>query len=137
MVISKKKMLKSICTDLETSKKLRELSFDDSESEFVYWRGKPEYYHNLPFYEIDRIQDLITCYTLEQILKELPKSFNSGALTYNLNFDYTEECIEYKWISDEPYTEDKILIWELRDITDNFATTAAKLWIQLKNHKII
>ncbi len=130
-------MLKSICTDLETSKKLRELGFDDSKSEFVYWRDKPEYYHNLPFYEIYKIQDLISCYTLEQILKELPKSFNSGGLVYNLNFDYTEECIEYKWISDEPYTEDKILIWELRDITDNFATTAAKLWIQLKNYEII
>jgi len=58
-------------------------------------------------------------------------------LRYNLNFDYTEECIEYKWISDEPYIEDKILIWELRDIADNFATTAAKLWIQLKNCEII
>ena len=130
-------MLKKICTDLETSKKLKELGFDDSESEFVYWKGKPEYYHNLPFFEINRIQDLITCYTLEQILKELPKSFNSGALRYNLNFDYTEECIEYKWISDEPYTEDKILIWELRDIADNFATTAAKLWIKLKEYEII
>jgi len=130
-------MLKGICTDLETSKKLRELGFNDSESEFVYWEGRPHYYHNLPFFEIDRIQDLITCYTLEQILKELPKSFNSGALRYNLNFDYTEECIEYKWISDEPYIEDKILIWELRDIADNFATTAAKLWIQLKNCEII
>ena len=130
-------MLKGICTDLETSKKLRELGFNDSESEFVYQEGRPHYYHNLPFFEIDRIQDLITCYTLEQILKELPKSFNSGALRYNLNFDYTEECIEYKWISDEPYIEDKILIWELRDIADNFATTAAKLWIQLKNCEII
>jgi len=130
-------MLKRICTDLETSKKLKELGFDDSESEFIYWNGKPEYYHNLPHFEIGRIQDLITCYTLEQILKELPKSFNSGALRYNLNFDYTEECIEYKWISDEPYTEDKILIWELRDIADNFATTAAKLWVQLKNYEII
>jgi len=29
-------MLKGICTDLETSKKLRELGFNDSESEFVY-----------------------------------------------------------------------------------------------------
>ena len=130
-------MLEKIYTDLETSKRLKELGFDDSESEFVYWKGKPEYYHNLPFFEIDRIQDLITCYTLEQILKELPKSFNSGALRYNLNFDYTEECIEYKWISDEPYTEDKILIWELRDIADNFATTAAKLWIKLKEYEII
>ena len=130
-------MLKRICTDLETSKKLKELGFDDSESEFIYWNGKPEYYHNLPHFEIGRIQDLITCYTLEQILKELPKSFNSGALRYNLNFDYTEECIEYKWISDEPYTEDKILIWELRDIADNFATTAAKLWIKLKEYEII
>lgn len=130
-------MIKQICTDLETSKRLKELGFDDSKSEFVYWNNKPCYYHSLPFYEIDRIQDLITCYTLEQILKELPKSFNSGALRYNLNFDYTEECIEYKWISNEPYTEDKILIWELRDIADNFATTAAKLWIKLKESEII
>jgi hypothetical protein len=130
-------MLENICTDLETSKKLKELGFDDSKSEFVYWKDKPEYYHNLPFYEIYRIQDLITCYTLEQILKELPKSFNSGAFRYYLNFDYNGEYIEYKSISYEPYTEDKILICELKDIADNFATTAAKLWIKLKEYNPI
>lgn len=130
-------MLKEICTDLQTSKKLKELNFDDSRSQFVYWKGNSVFYDCLPFYEVDRLNDLYSCYTLEQILKELPKSFNSAGLTYNLNFDYIEECIEYKWISDEYYTEDKIYLYELRDIADNFATTAAKLWIKLKECEII
>ena len=136
-------MLEKICTDLETSKRLKELGFE-AETDF-YWTittidewNKNQW--NIIYFK-DRVmakyEPTVPAYTLEQILKELPKSFNSGALRYNLNFDYTEECIEYKWISDEPYTEDKILIWELRDIADNFATTAAKLWIKLKEDKII
>lgn len=130
-------MLKTICTDLETSKKLKELGFDDSKSEFVYWNNEPCYYHSLPFFEIARINDLITCYTLEEVLSELPKSFRSSGLWYTLNFDYTEECIEYKWTSDEEHTTDKIYIYQLRDTTDNWATTAARLWIQLKESEIV
>jgi hypothetical protein len=134
-------MLEKITTDLETSKKLKELGFNDSESEFVYWKGKPHYYHNLPFYEINKITDLISCYTLEQILEKLPKSFNAYGLYYSLVFDYNEECIEYKWVSDEPYTADKIYIYQLKYIDSksnvNWATTAAKLWIKLKEYEII
>ena len=128
-------MLENIVTDLETSKRLKELGFD-CETCFV-WAEIQNKWQPL-FNTIDLPTDHYhKAYTLEQILRELPKYINSGALHYNMNFDYIEECIEYKWISDEPYTEDKILIYELRDIADNFATTAAKLWIKLKKDKVI
>ena len=134
-------MLEKITTDLETSKKLKELGFNDSETQFVYWKGKPVFYDCLPFYEINKITDLISCYTLEQILEKLPKSFNAYGLYYSLVFDYNEECIEYKWVSDEPYTADKIYIYQLKYMglacNVNWATTAAKLWIKLKEDKII
>ena len=136
-------MLKNICTDLETSKKLKELGLN-LETQLYHTKIDNDKYF-ICSYHSEFVKDMKLCpgdvyipaYTLEQILNKLPKSLNSGAFRYNLSVDYIEECIEYKWISDEPYTEDKILIWGLRDITDNFATTAAKLWIQLKNYEII
>ena len=135
--------MKNICTDLEISRKLKELGLN-VETQLYYTKIDNDKY-SIRSYHSEFVKDMKLCpedvyiatYTLEQILNKLPKSINSGSLWYNLNFDYTEECIEYKWISDEPYTEDKILIWELRDVADNFATTAAKLWIQLKNYEII
>ena len=121
-------MLKKICTDLETSKRLKELGFDDSESEFVYWKGKPEYYHNLPFFEIDRIQDLITCYTLEQILNELPRNIMISQIVYDLsidNYDIGYHNILFK----------KTYIQFSKQ--NNLATAAAKLWIKLKEDNVI
>lgn len=128
-------MLKEICTDLETSKKLKELGFD-CETWFVW--AEIENKWQLLFNTIDLPADHYhKAYTLEQILKELPKDINSGRFHYNINFDYIEECVEYKWMSDEPYTADKVLLYELRDIEDNFATTVAKLWIKLRQGEIV
>lgn len=120
-------MLEKICTDLKTSKRLKELDFDDSESEFVYWNGKPEYYHNLPHFEIGRIEDLITCYTLEQILSELPQIVEiynniyhlmiSKNSIYYFNYSMIETFADYQ--------------------ENNLSTAAAKLWIKLKEDEII
>jgi hypothetical protein len=123
-------MLKKICTDLETSKRLKELGFDDSESEFVYWKGKPEYYHNLPFFEIDRIQDLITCYTLEQILNELPQLIKVDNNMYHLVISKNSICY---------YSHSRYAVLEifLSYEEGNIATAAAKLWIKLKEDNVI
>ena len=123
-------MLKKICTDLETSKRLKELGFDDSESEFVYWKGKPEYYHNLPFFEIDRIQDLITCYTLEQILDELPQLIKVDNNMYHLVISKNSICY---------YSHSRYAVLEifLSYEEGNIATAAAKLWIKLKEDNVI
>lgn len=125
-------MLDKICTDLETSKKLKELGFNDSESEFVYWEGKPHYYHSLPFYEVDRIQDLIVCYSLEQIINELPISIAYGHYQYYLTF---EKCQGVFWYEGEHNQPRKFEIATINN--DNLATTAAKLWIELKEHEIM
>ena len=123
-------MLEKICTDLETSKRLKELGFDDSESEFVYWKGKPEYYHNLPFFEIDRIQDLITCYTLEQILDELPQLIKVDNNMYHLVISKNSICY---------YSHSRYAVLEifLSYEEGNIATAAAKLWIKLKEDNVI
>ena len=123
-------MLEKICTDLETSKRLKELGFDDSESEFVYWKGKPEYYHNLPFFEIDRIQDLITCYTLEQILNELPQLIKVDNNMYHLVISKNSICY---------YSHSRYAVLEifLSYEEGNIATAAAKLWIKLKEDNVI
>jgi len=134
--INKITMLEKITTDLETSKKLKELGFNDSESEFVYWKGKPHYYHNLPFYEINKIDDLVTCYTLEQIINELPLKiggygyFSIGVRQGNSSKPW---CVGYNLEDDEYYG---VFYCDNLD-GENLATTAAKLWIKLKEDKII
>jgi len=125
-------MIKQICTDLETSKRLKELGFDDSKSEFVYWNNEPCYYHSLPFYEIDRINDLITCYTLEQIIDELPVNINYGDYRFYLRF---EKCQGVFWYEGGYNQTRKLEIATINN--DNLATTAAKLWIKLKESEII
>ena len=130
-------MLKEICTDLETSKKLKELWFD-CETWFVW--AEIENKWQLLFNTIELPADHYhKAFTLEQILEKLPKSIKSGRLIYDLNFDYIEECIEYKWGGDEPYIENKILLYEMQDIkqSQNWATIAAKLYIQLKESEIV
>lgn len=135
-------MLKDICTDLKTSQKLKELGFDEpsnfifkenTDGELVNMVGCLNYATPCPYD--------IKAYTLEQILEKLPKSFNACGLCYSLVFDYNEECIEYKWVSDEPYTADKIYIYQLKCIDGksnvNWATTVGKLWIKLKESEIV
>jgi len=129
-------MLEKITTDLETSKKLKELGFNDSESEFVYWKGKLHYYHNLPFFEIGKINDLVTCYTLEQIINELPKYLNFKGLCYYFSINYPDSALEYKYENDDMYQSNRTLLFTLIN-KNNLATTAAKLWIELKEREII
>jgi len=128
-------MLEKITTDLETSKKLKELGFNDSESEFVYWEGKPHYYHNLPFFEIDKINDLITCYTLEQIINELPESYEDK-FGYDCYFTYQKANHTF-YYQDEFNGPNKYEFSNFSTRSDNLATTAAKLWIKLREDKII
>lgn len=120
-------MLEKICTDLKTSKRLKKLGFDDSESEFVYWNGKPEYYHNLPHFEIGRIEDLITCYTLEQILSELPQIVEIHNNIYHLMI--SKNSIYY-------FSHSRLEVFANYQ-ENNLSTSAAKLWIKLKENEII
>ena len=120
-------MLEKICTDLETSKKLKELGFDDSESEFVYWKDKPKYYHNLPVYEVDKIQDLISCFTFEQIVNELPQMIEINNNIYHLMI--SKNSIYY-------FSHSRLEIF-INYQESNLSTSAAKLWIKLKEDKII
>ena len=120
-------MLEKICTDLETSKKLKELGFNDSESEFVYWKGKPKYYHNLPFYEVDKIQDLISCFTFEQIVNELPQMIEINNNIYHLMI--SKNSIYY-------FSHSRLEIF-MNYQESNLSISAAKLWIKLKEDKII
>lgn len=145
-------MIKQICTDLETSKKLKELGFE-AETEFYYTPTyittnekrhlELQYWHDATRHSAWQISTLIKAYTLEQVLSKLPELIEHSFHYYTLNFNYTEEYIEYKRnieykpINDEPYTEDKVLICQIRDIRENWATTAAKLWIKLKESEII
>lgn len=129
-------MLEKICTDLETSKRLKELGFNDSKSEFVYWKDKPHYYHNLPFFEINRIQDLITCYTLEEIINELPLKIGGyGYLSVGVRQNQSNKpwCIGYNLENNDDYG---VYYCDNLD-NENLATTAARLWIKLKEDKII
>jgi hypothetical protein len=130
-------MLEKICTDLETSKRLRELGFDDSESEFVYWEGKPNYYHNLPLYKINNNYNiiLITCYTLEQVLSKLPEYYKSkSGYDYYFTYEKTNHTFYYQ---EEFNAPNKYEFSKFSTGSSNLATTAAKLWIKLKEDKII
>jgi len=119
-------MLEKICTDLETSKKLKELGFDDSESEFVYWKDKLKYYYNLPF-EVDKIQDLISCFTFEQIVNELPQMIEINNNIYHLMI--SKNSIYY-------FSHSRLEIF-INYQESNLSISAAKLWIKLKEDKII
>ena len=112
-------MLENIVTDLETSKRLKELGFD-RESWFV-WAEIENKWQPL-FNTIDLPTDHYhKAYTLEQILKELPND--------------KEIRIDYKsWFHGINY-DDKINVYQQEG--DNLATTAAKLWIELKESRII
>ncbi len=130
-------MLDKICTDLETSKKLKELGFEDAfEGEDAFY-----YYERIDgtsgdaFYYFERISDdrLIPAYTLEQIIDELPQ-IKDYCLSLNIMtvLDELQKTIGY-------YDEKALLIGENNGIkkpADNWATTAAKLWIKLKQDKI-
>lgn len=125
-------MLEKICTDLETSKRLKELGFNDSESEFVIlspsWDGEPKYYYNLIRFTGIEKRDPTPTYTLEQIISKLPRNIVISQIVYDLsidNYDIGYHNILFK----------KTYIQFSKQ--NNLSTSAAKLWIKLKEDKII
>lgn len=132
-------MLEKITTDLETSKKLKELGFD-IETQF-YWQEyivgtdnfpesslneypSVEYYFSPP-YNTNRNFKYVKAYAWEQIINEIPGRKNMDLWGIN-DIEITavgnsfDDCTSY-------YSKSG----------DSLATTAAKLWIKLKENKII
>ena len=112
-------MLDKICTDLTTSKRLKELGIE-MKTKFYWesdiynqnysvgcWYEKPQ--DNVGYFEY------IPCFTLEQILEILPKEIEA---------DFDEETQTYRSI-----------YIDFRCIKDNLATTAARLLIKLIEEK--
>jgi len=122
-------MLEKICTDLETSKRLKELGFNDSESEFVIlcWDGEPIYYYRLQLTAVSEKRDPTPTYTLEQILSELPQIVEIHNNIYHLMI--SKNSIYY-------FSHSKLEVFANYQ-ENNLSTAAAKLWIKLKEDKII
>ena len=131
-------MLDKICTDLTTSKRLKELGIE-MKTKFYWesdiynqnysvgcWYEKPQ--DNVGYFEY------IPCFTLEQILEILPKIIKQKECPLSLRFKLHEakgeSYIEYS----NPYFNK----YEYRtDISadENLATTAARLLIKLIEEK--
>jgi hypothetical protein len=129
-------MLEKICTDLETSKRLKELGFE-AETNF-YWTittidewNKNQW--NIIYFK-DRVmakyEPTVPAYTLEQILSELPDII--GRLEVNNSIYYlmiSKNSIYY-------FSHSKLEVFANYQ-ENNLSTAAAKLWIKLKEDKII
>lgn len=122
-------MLEKITTDLETSKKLKELGFEADPIHI---------YRDISRQESDnkRVTKFIPAYTLEQIINELPLKiggygyFSVGVRQGNSSKPW---CVGYNLEDDEYYG---VFYCDNLD-GENLATTAAKLWIKLKEYEII
>ena len=128
-------MLEKICTDLKTSKKLKELGFEvktsflytptimtasnDKKLELQYWANT-----ELIAWKKD---GLIPAYTLEQIINELPRIIEVNNNIYHITI--SQYSIYY-------INRLKLEVFDQYQ-EDNLATAAAKLWIKLKEDKII
>tara|TARA_R110000751_G_scaffold93840_2_gene183228 strand:- start:89 stop:502 length:414 start_codon:yes stop_codon:yes gene_type:complete len=136
-------MLDKICTDLTTSKRLKELEIEIKTKFYwesdIYnqnysvgcWYEKPQ--DNVGYFEY------IPCFTLEQILEILPKEieadFDEETQTYRSTYIFKLSTAETGYfmgyvnlISDNIYID-------FRCIEDNLATTAARLLIKLIEEK--
>jgi hypothetical protein len=134
-------MLEKICTDLETSKRLKELGFE-AETDF-YWTittidewNKNQW--NIIYFK-DRVmakyEPTVPAYTLEQIINELPESY-IDKFSYH-KYLTIEKCGKSFYYEGE-YSQPRS--YEIDDEyvnNGNFATIAAKLWIKLKEDEII
>jgi hypothetical protein len=131
-------MLDKICTNLETSKRLKELGVEIKSSTF--WCLDDD-----PFIVVDdtgmKGEYECQCYFLEQIIKILPKEieadFDEETQTYRSTYIFKLSTAENGYfmgyvnlISDNIYID-------FRCIKDNLATTAARLLIKLIEDKII
>lgn len=137
-------MLEKICTDLITSKRLKELGIEGETC--FYWRNmfnertghkEPQLQQLQVIREGDSIASnlFISAYTLEQILDLLPNrirlrsdKYPDRFFKYSLKVDIKELKIYYNC-----HTEIKYCI----DIDYNMATSAARLLIKLKEDKLL
>jgi hypothetical protein len=120
-------MLEKICTDLETSKRLKELGCE-AETDFCWIPCNKKYMLVDCKYEPIILKDDIPAYTLEQILNELPRNIMISQIVYDLsidNYDIGYHNILFK----------KTYIQFSKQ--NNLATAAAKLLIKLKENEII
>ena len=126
-------MLDKICTDLETSKRLKELGVEIKSSTFWCLDDNP-------FIVVDdagmKGEYECQCYFLEQILSELGKAeYLSTNLTVKLRNN--TPCFDYEIGShfpdpDSPYWQN---YERTEGYSDNLATTAARLLIKLIEEK--
>jgi len=119
-------MLEKICTDLETSKRLKELGFK-AETNF-YWIITAIDEWNKNQWNIIYFKDRVMAkYTLEQILSELPDIIEVNNSIYYLMI--SKNSIYY-------FSHSKLEVFANYQ-ENNLSTAAAKLWIKLKEDKII
>ena len=104
-------MLNKICTDLETSIKLKEIGIDFDA--YFYWNTETVNLETSGIKSFIKEKYLVKAYTLEQILGMIPDQFH-----------------------DKIARETAIKIFD-KSSDDNQATTAGKLLIKLKEGKII
>ena len=134
-------MLEKICTDLETSKRLKELGFE-AETNF-YWTittidewNKNQW--NIIYFK-DRVmakyEPTVPAYTLEQILSELPEYYKSKS-GYDYYFTY-EKANDTFYYQEEFNAPNKYEFSKFSTGSNNLVTTAAKLWIKLKEDETI
>jgi len=137
-------MLNKICTDLTTSKRLKELGVE-METNFCWVKYcLPSYdaptqleYMGPEYYSPSPESDYTKAYVLEQILEMLPKNikisnYNSISLYLKLH-EIKDEC--YIKYMNHYLNEDMYHIKIIED--ENLATTAARLLIKLIDDGII
>jgi hypothetical protein len=124
-------MLETICTDLKTSKTLKELGFN-KETNFI-WAELGNNKSNLYFNSINLPEDYYhKAYTLEQIIKEIPYKLKIEEDTYFFDLDHNE--ISYTSCHHLEETKYK---FQTEKNFDNIATAAAKFWIKLKEYQYL
>ncbi len=124
-------MLEKICTNLETSKRLKELGIE-VETEF-YWAETGGEHLQYVESEVGMFHEAWTytkAYTLEQILEMLPARLNIIEIPHDLVIDQ-KTTISY--ICDDVGHQ----LYSLSIGFDNLATTAGELLIKLKEDKLI
>lgn len=138
-------MLNKICTDLDTSKKLREIGVKKlayfswhgsfQEGEMIYKLTKHEFNNNDDNY---LESNNASAYTLEEILEMLPErirlksdSYPDRYFYYSLKLDMHLMKLYYNCSGELKYET------EIENEDENLATTAGKLLIKLKEDKII
>ena len=114
------------CTDLKTSKKLKELGFE-VKTDFYWIPCNKKYMLVDSKYEPIIFEDDIPAYTLEHIISELPRIIEVNNNIYHITI--SQYSIYY-------INRLRLEVFDQYQ-EDNLATAAAKLWIKLKEDNII